>query len=1716
MPDQRTKEEENIFQHRLRKTPIAIVGMSSVFPQSKNLDQYWNNILSEADCITEVPASRWNLDDYYDADSSVPDKTYSRKGGFIPDIDFDPMEFGLPPNILEVTDVSQLLALVMAKQVLKDGNYADASAEIRKRTGVILGVGGGQKLMTPLISRLQSPIWHRVLESAGINQEDRDKIVEKIKKAYVPWEENSFPGTLGNVISGRITNRLDLGGTNCVVDAACASSLSGIRMAVAELLDYRMDMMVTGGIDTDNSPYMYMCFSKTPAFTKNEKVQPFDENSSGIMIGEGIGMLLLKRLEDAERDGDNIYAVIRGIGSSSDGKFKSIYAPRSAGQQLALERAYEESGFEPASIGLLEAHGTGTKAGDLAEVSALKDFFGQHSSKRQHIAMGSVKSQMGHTKNAAGAASIIKVALALHHKVLPATINVTEPNSEFALEETPLYLNTETRPWIRAKDAVPRRAGVSAFGFGGTNFHFVLEEYQSELQEKSRQQPVAQQVILSGENTEQLLGEAKALLEGLKGEQAPLIFQEVCQGCRVQKTPQQVARMGFLAADYTEAVTALEKGIKKLGDNLEAESWNIPSGVYYRKEGMDPKGKVVALFSGQGSPYLNMGKDLVYNFPALMDTHAQMDQLFVDDQLEPLSRTVYPVPVFDRKAKKKQEAKLQLTENAQPSIGVFSAGQYRIFKEAGFEPDFTAGHSFGEVTALWAAGVYSDEDYVKLAKARGKAMAAPDDPNFDAGGMVAVVGKLKNLKKDLEPYPNVVMANFNSNKQVVVAGPKEDMKAVAADLKEKGYTTVLLGVSAAFHTPLVGHAQKPFAKVIAGVKFNKPNCPVYSNASGDAYPEDPKKIQEILKAHILNPVHFVQEIENIHQQGGYFFIEFGPQQILTKLLGNILRGKPYMAVALNASPKKPADRQFRDAVLQLRVAGLQLGDIDPYQRDPKVEIKKKSPLSMLLNGANYVSEKTKQAFEDALSDGFKVAQAKAPEPIVKTVIEKVIEKVYVPAEPTPVSPEPVMQPVQAQQTMDSQFMLESVERSLLGFQQQQHETLKVHEQFLANQAEYSKGFMSLMSQQSRMSVDGQGVAHPIPQEVTQSMMQFHQHQHETMRVHEQYLGHQTEYSRSSFEMVREQHQSLFPGTAVQVGLQSPVAAPLPKVQPVVPVQTRPVPVAAPQYRPVTAAPVAVAPVAVAPTQYKPITAPVAPVAVVPVPPVTVTPVAPVLDRAQVVSVLLDVVSEKTGYLKDMLELSMDIESDLGIDSIKRVEILHAVQEKLVDLPEVNPDDLSESRTLQEIAEQMFPAGASAKTMASAPLAAPAPVAAASGISRESVTQALLQVVSEKTGYLQDMLDLSMDLESDLGIDSIKRVEILHGIQEALEELPEVNPDDLSELRTLGQIVNQLLPAGSTTATVAETVAEVSVSQAAVMASSTGSISRETIQQALLEVVSEKTGYLKEMLDLSMDLESDLGIDSIKRVEILHGIQEVLEDLPEINPDDLSDLRTLGQIVDQMIPKAGQATGSLAVPEMEVAAQTDTGQLNKAAVTAALLEVVSEKTGYLKDMLDLSMDLESDLGIDSIKRVEILHGIQEKLPELPEINPDDLAELRTLEQIVDQMLPAGASAQTEEIGSTLLLNRDHVVKALLAVVSEKTGYPENMLDLNMDMESDLGIDSIKRVEILHGIQEKMPELPEINPDDLADLRTLDQIVTQMVQVAPISTGVEVQTVAGKKQ
>lgn len=700
---------------QLVDTPIAVVGISAIFPAAINVQGFWKNILDGKDCITAVPPNYWLIEDYYDPDPQKKGKTYARRGAFLPKVSFDPMEFGLPPKNLADIDSVQLLALIVAKNLL-DGCISVRSGKVdRSQISVILGCGAATEMMTQMMGHTQKPNWVKAMRESGLPESMITEITERASRTYIDWTENNFPGGLGNVTAGRIANRLNLGGTNCIVDAACASSLGAVAMAVHELQLGHSDLIITGGADAHNDIFTFMCFSKTPVLSPTGDCRPFSDRADGTLLGEGVGMVALRRLEDAERDGDPIYALIRGVGTSSDGMAKSIYAPNAEGQALAIRRAYAAAGFSPAQVELVEAHGTATKANDKAEFEGLCRVFDEKS-RRQGCALGSVKSQIGHTKSAAGAASLIKTVLGLHHKVLPPTIKVERPNPDLDFANSPFYLNTYTRPWVSHPDS-SRKASLSAFGFGGSNFHLALEEYRGpgEKAKRFRSSPVELLLLGAGKSAEmdRQIGELETKLKTISLTGLAQMVQEVFR-------PDSEFRLALLAKDADEAASLIREARPRIQGAPE-QNFSIPNKIHYAVGGSCPK--IAFLFPGQGSQYLNMGADLAMEFEAVQKTWDLLAGAYHKDT-EKLHQVVFPIPVFHDDDRQKQADLLSRPEWAQPAVGAVSLSQLHLLSAIGIKADGVAGHGDGEVTALFAAGALSaSEDVVSILRRRGMLMA---------------------------------------------------------------------------------------------------------------------------------------------------------------------------------------------------------------------------------------------------------------------------------------------------------------------------------------------------------------------------------------------------------------------------------------------------------------------------------------------------------------------------------------------------------------------------------------------------------------------------------------------------------------------------------------------------------------------------------------------------------------------------------------------------------------------------------------------------------------------------------------------------------------------------------------------------------------------------------------------------------------------------------
>ncbi|MDP3501667.1 MAG: PfaD family polyunsaturated fatty acid/polyketide biosynthesis protein [Myxococcales bacterium] len=1326
-----------------RKEPIAIVGIGAMFPKAENAQALWRLLRTGQDAVGDVPATHFSVADYFDADQKAPDMTYAKRGAFLSSTPFDPTEFGIPPSILEATDTSQLLSLVVAKMALDDAGYPDDGGWDRSRTSVLLGVTGTQELVISLGARLGHPHWKKALKDAGVDETTAKDVVDRIGASYVGWQENSFPGLLGNVVAGRIANRFDLGGTNCVVDAACASSLGALHLGIAELESGRTDMVLTGGVDTLNDIFMHMCFSKTPALSATGDARPFSDKADGTLLGEGIGMVVLKRLADAERDGDRVYAVIRGLGTSSDGRAKSIYAPLSKGQARALKAAYLDANVRPRDIALLEAHGTGTKAGDAAEFEALQTVYREDSSDPQWCVLGSVKSQVGHTKAAAGAAGLIKAALALHHRVLPPTLKVDRPNPSLQLAESPFAISGLARPWLPSARG-PRLAGVSSFGFGGSNFHTVLEEYGDRRLAPAWDGSV-ELVALSAKDLPSL---AARLQEAMKAEDLASFAA--------------ASRASFRSDDAQRVLIVVEAGktlsavvTPVLAKVQAGQPFQSPEGLAYGVGA--PAGKLAFVFPGQGSQHVDMLRELACVFPEVLESVAAMPDV---------AARVYPLPTFDDAEQKRREGELTKTNVAQPAIGAVSRGLLQVLARFGVKPALVAGHSYGELVALHAAGVLSSAVFEAASRRRGELMAGDGS---DRGTMLAVLAPIADVEKLLSDEKlELVLANRNGPAQAVLSGSRAEIDRAEAACKTKGLRATRLNVGAAFHSPLVSGAATEFEKSLSSMEFGAASIPVVANTTAEPYPADATAARSLLANQLARPVKFDGVIEKLHSLGARTFLEVGPKAALTGMVKAILGERTHAAMAIDGQTRRGAMFEFAMVLARLSSEGhaARLTEWQKIAPPPRLVAKpaRKPKMVVPLTGANYRSPVAP-----------KPAVAAKPLSVPKNGVS-VNGKNGTNGVHTRQVPVATPQP-----TSDA---LRLYQENLRALQALQEQTAKVHQLFLEGQLAAQQNVAALLT--------GQTVA-----------------------------------------------------PRAYVTMPAPVAMPA---------------IAAPVAIPAFAAPVA-----------NP-----ALVAAIPVPVVSAPSVAPVAAApVDVVPLLMQVVSEATGYPIETLALGMDLEADLGIDSIKRVEILSMLSRRVPGAPSVNPEKLGSLRTLQQVAE--FVRGA-----AVAPVAVVAPVAAGPAVDTRAT---LLATVSELTGYPVETLSLEMDLEADLGIDSIKRVEILSLLSRRIPGAPSVNPEKLSGLKTLAQVhafISESLP--SVSAPVPTVVQPKPVA------------TQVDFGGVLLSTVSELTGYPVETLTLSMDLEADLGIDSIKRVEILSSLSRRIPNAPSVDPEKLSGLRTLEQVL----------------------------------------------------------------------------------------------------------------------------------------------------------------------------------------------------------------------------
>ncbi|WP_142214880.1 type I polyketide synthase [Streptomyces sp. SLBN-118] len=867
---------------------IAIVGMACRYPGADDLAGYWANIVAGTDSVTEVPADRWDSAAHYDPDPArAGERTPSRWGGFLSPAPFDALAHGIAPASLGSIEPVQLLALDIAARALADAGYAGGRRFDRSLTSVVFGAEAGTDLAGAYGFRALYP---------GYLGELPPELDEQLPRLT----EDSFPGVLANVIAGRVANRLDLGGANCTIDAACASSLAALDLACKQLRHGESDMVLCGGADVHNSINDYLMFASVRALSPTGRCRPFDASADGIALGEGVACLVLKRLADAERDGDRIHAVVKAVGASSDGRSLGLTAPRPEGQRRALDRAYRLAGIAPREIGLVEAHGTGTVVGDSTELAVLTEAFGDI--EPGHCSLGSVKSQVGHTKCAAGLAGLIKAARAVHRGVRPPTLHLTSPNPDWQPDSSPFCFDTEARPWTAP--AGRRIAAVSAFGFGGTNYHAVLAGYGEE-DEPAHGLDVwpAELFCFRGTDRAAALRSVDRLAARLE--------QNDTAG---RPWPLRDLAAETSCGEGTIHVAVVATGLEDLAGKLERAQEFVPGdGVHVRDEDPDP-GKTAFLFPGQGSQRPGMLGDLFIAFPRL--------RALLYDEDPRRTAAMFPPAAFTPEGRAAQRAAVTDTRTAQPALGLTGAAAHLLLTSLGVRPDCTAGHSYGELVALWAAGAYDTATLMRLSERRAEAIltAAGDEP----GAMAAVASAPQDLP-DLPP--GCVVANHNAPEQSVISGPTGAVDAAIGALREAGLRAERLPVACAFHSEVVAGAAQQLAEELARARVAGPAIPVWSNTTASPYPAGAAAVREMLARQVAEPVRFAEQIEAMYAAGVRTFVEAGSGRVLTGLLGRILGDRPHTAVPLDVAGEHGVTRLVT-ALAELAAAGV------PFDPEP--------------------------------------------------------------------------------------------------------------------------------------------------------------------------------------------------------------------------------------------------------------------------------------------------------------------------------------------------------------------------------------------------------------------------------------------------------------------------------------------------------------------------------------------------------------------------------------------------------------------------------------------------------------------------------------------------------------------------------------------------------------------------------------------------------------
>ncbi|MER7838002.1 beta-ketoacyl synthase N-terminal-like domain-containing protein [Streptomyces sp. NPDC096040] len=898
-----------------RQTPVAIVGMAVLLPGAAGLDAYWRNLRDGVDAIGEVPAGRWDTDYYRPGSATgpaVPDQVYCRRGGFVDGLaEVEVTRYGIMPSSVDGTEPDQLIALDVAAAAIADAGGEDRLPD-RHRIGVVLGRGG---YLTPGLVRLDQRVRTagQLVRTLGelvpdLTPGQLARVREAFTERLGPASPESAIGLVPNLAASRIANRLDLRGPAYTVDAACASSLVAVDQAVTELAAGRCDLMLAGGVHHCHDITLWSVFSQLRALSPSQRIRPFHREADGILIGEGTGVVVLKRLADAERDGDRVYAVIRGTGVASDGRTAGLVNPDPGGQAHAVRQAWRAAGLDPTaphSVGLLEAHGTATPAGDGAELTTLTEVFGP---AEERAVLGSVKSMIGHTMPAAGVAGLVKAALALHHATLLPTLHCDDPHP--ALADTRFRTLDRAEPWETTPDQPVRRAGVNAFGFGGINAHVVLEEAPGGRAAAAAHVTTVtepERILLLAARTPEQLAAALAA-----DDSAVLVAGLAPDRAHPEAGP---ARLGIV--DPTARRLALAR--RAVG---KGRAWQGRNDVWFRPAPLLDTGKLVFVFPGLEGEFTPRVDDIATHFglPTVTGSAAQ------DVRIGDVGRHGFGVVGVGR-----------LLDSALRRMGVV--------------PDAVAGHSVGEWTAMVAAGLYSaDQVDAFMAEFDPDAVTVPGLA-FAAVG--APAGRVLAALDDDWADAGIVLSHDNAPGQSMVCGPDRAVEEFVRAFRADGVLCQVLPFRSGFHTPMLEPYLTPIKAAAERFRLHRPTVPVWSGTTAAPFPQAEAEVRELFLRHLLEPVRFRQLVEALYAAGHRTFVQTGPGQ-LASLIADTLGDRDHLAVAAN-SPHRSGLAQLRRVATALWTAGAAVAPavvpITPGTTGASTPLRHRPPVRLDLDGA---------------------------------------------------------------------------------------------------------------------------------------------------------------------------------------------------------------------------------------------------------------------------------------------------------------------------------------------------------------------------------------------------------------------------------------------------------------------------------------------------------------------------------------------------------------------------------------------------------------------------------------------------------------------------------------------------------------------------------------------------------------------------------------------